>query len=308
MGDINDWVTIDIVDNEANPFKYASIFKINGEVVTNANITTATTIRPHAFRGWSSLESVTIGNSVTTIEYDAFSDCSSLESVTIGNGVTTIGYGAFYDCEALESVTIGNSVTTIGYGAFERCSSLVEVNYMGDINDWVTIGFTSAFANPLYYATIFKINGEVVTSANITTATTISDYAFYNCAELVSVTIGDSVTTIGDRTFYNCTSLESVTIGNSVTTIGEDAFESSKTTRNVTLIIDSEYISNSITEEFIEKFKNYYYNSSSFRTNSVAYIYIKSGLSVTNSTYLLNRYTKEATSDKAGYDMYVRNA
>jgi hypothetical protein len=37
-------------------------------------------------------------------------------------------------------------------------------------------------------------------------------------------------------------------------------------------------------------------------------IYIKTGLETAQSTYLLNNYTKQATTDKTGYDKWVRNA
>lgn len=52
----------------------------------------------------------------------------------------------------------------------------------------------------------------------------ISNQAFYESAELKSVTIPDSVTRIGIEAFYNCDSLTSVDIGNSVTSIEEKAF------------------------------------------------------------------------------------
>ena len=36
--------------------------------------------------------------------------------------------------------------------------------------------------------------------------------------------------------------------------------------------------------------------------------YIKTGLDVTNSTYLLENFTKQESSDRAGYDKYVKNS
>ena len=54
--------------------------------------------------------------------------------------------------------------------------------------------------------------------------TSIGNYAFKDCTNLTSVTIGDSVTTIGSQAFYACRNLTSVTIGNSVTTIDRHAF------------------------------------------------------------------------------------
>ncbi len=54
--------------------------------------------------------------------------------------------------------------------------------------------------------------------------TSIGSWAFWNCTNLTSVTIPDSITSIGNFTFHSCRDLRSVTIGNKVTDIMAGAF------------------------------------------------------------------------------------
>ena len=82
-----------------------------------------------AFRGCSSLTSVTIPSSVTSIGSYAFCGCSSLTSVTIPSSVTRIGYDAFDGCSSLTSVTIPSSVTSIGSYAFGNVDLVVYLRH-----------------------------------------------------------------------------------------------------------------------------------------------------------------------------------
>ena len=54
--------------------------------------------------------------------------------------------------------------------------------------------------------------------------TSICDSAFYECENLTTITIPNSVTSIGGGAFNSCYSLTSITIPNSVTSIGDSAF------------------------------------------------------------------------------------
>jgi hypothetical protein len=57
-----------------------------------------------------------------------------------------------------------------------------------------------------------------------TSKNAISASIFYNCKQLTSVTLPNSVTSIGNQAFYHCSGLTSVTIPDGVTSIGSQAF------------------------------------------------------------------------------------
>ena len=197
------------------------------EVYYNAeNCSTMGSYSYPVFHGCSNLKKLNIGNNVKIIPNYAFYNCSGLTEITIPNSVTAIGDAAFYGCSNLKLVinlsnlTISKGASNNGYVAYYANNvinapngSIVEDFVFSKANNTNTLIAYLGNANELILPNDF--NGENYT---------IGANAFYNCSNLTSVTIPNSVTSIGASAFSGCSGLTEVTIPNSITAIGSDAF------------------------------------------------------------------------------------
>lgn len=159
------------------------------------------------------------GTDITSIASSAFKDCTNLTNVVISDSITSIGTYAFQGCTKLTSITIPSSVTTIGTGAFKGCSSLASME----------IPFAPTYFGSIFGASSYSNNASSVPTSLktvvVTGGTSISRSAFYECKNIKSLTIPNTVTTIGEYAFHDCTGITNFVVPNSVTTIGVGAFK-----------------------------------------------------------------------------------
>ncbi|MBP0982581.1 MAG: leucine-rich repeat protein [Oscillospiraceae bacterium] len=170
-------------------------------------------------KGYTSLERVTLPETLLTIGKDAFAGCIALKAITVPNSVTEIGFNAFGDCTALMSATLSCKATVIPGNLFSGDTKLNTVTlptYTSEIGDL-------AFGNC-----------SSITSITLPdTVKTIGNSAFNNCTSLTSISLSSELKTIGELAFYNCSSLKTLFIPNKTKTINADAFSGCTSLKSV---------------------------------------------------------------------------
>lgn len=155
------------------------------------------------------------GYKVLSIGNYAFYNCTSMESVTVSNSIGYIGLGAFSGCTNLKNIDIrtsGGNTIYIYDGAFYGCTSLDNVVIPGSVR-FISQTTGSTFAGCTNLKSVVIENG----------VTTIVQAIFENCVNLENVTIPNTVTEIYPLAFIGCTKLKSITIPRSVKTIVKSA-------------------------------------------------------------------------------------
>jgi len=180
--------------------------------------TSLTKISKNAFQACTSLESITLPNSVISIEENAFQFCQNLSNIKLSDNLQSIGkYGIFgtklsnlilpsslvsigdhgIAGNNLRTITIPESVKTIGYGILRSCNNLESIHSQYSSSD----------------NRCLIIDGVLI------------GFAPYG---IETYTFPPNINTIGKSSISGCKGPESLVISEGVTDIGSSAFEYSE--------------------------------------------------------------------------------
>ena len=220
------------VEHEGNVYTVTRIdstaFKGNTSIVTLTTPSTIKHIGTHAFREMTKLEEITLN---TSAEFTKFEDaevysCKALKKADLSGmvGLVDMGGGSTYDhtftsCSSLTEVILPESLLIIGTNAFNGCASLAHIDLPKNLTTIRSNAFTSCA-----FTTI-----EIPK-----TVTYIGDYAFQGCKNLESLDIPVGVTYFGCNNFQY-TKVTKVVLPSTVTGAGKDVFHGLSTLK--TLVI-----------------------------------------------------------------------
>lgn len=180
----------------------ASVTEIEEEAFVNAvaleHITFLSASRSPALKASRSLAAS--ADALSIIPNRAFVGCSSLESVTLPNTIEQIGAGAFSDCSALTSMEIPDSVTAIGADAFAGCTSLTAIS-VGPGNPSYSSQDGVLYNKDGTTLLQYPAKRAKTTFSVPATVTAIQAGAFADVASLTQLTIPESVTYIDALAF-----------------------------------------------------------------------------------------------------------
>ena len=161
-----------------------------------------------AYKNCTSLTTISIPASVETIGAYSFADCTNLSEINMQSGVTRINGNAFNDCTSLKKVNFPATVEYIASDAFINCGGLEELTVeTGNIN---YSGVNNCIIDKRSGALILGCKNSVIPSDG--SVTSIGEYAFRGCTQLISIHIPASVTTIAGGAFTGMTSLGEITV------------------------------------------------------------------------------------------------
>lgn len=204
-----------------------------------------TSIGENAFTGCSNLTSVIIGSGVTSIGKDAFSKTNLKKTIWLTNtppsgyknASGTINYvsndqftslsntvkyqflSSYFDVDGIRYVPVSPSERT--------CDAIDCVYDESAANTKIssTVSYKGVTMNVKNIQPYLVYNNMYIKTLTANNDGELPNYAFTNCSNMQSVTLGQKVSAIGSYAFQGCSSLEAVAIPDIVTVLNDYTFE-----------------------------------------------------------------------------------
>lgn len=181
-------------------------------------------LAPFALYDCNDLLAIKLPQSIKLLRSYSVFQCERLEYINVSH-LQGLEAGALGNCKALTSLRFGEGLTFIGLGALEGCAELrsLTLPFVGGSateNTYLAYIFGAQvpdFAAGYYPQKMIEVN-------LLSTCKSLGNYAFYECARLVYLTLSEGITSIGVRAFDGCERLRELHIPSSVRSIGENAF------------------------------------------------------------------------------------
>ncbi|MBE6737270.1 MAG: hypothetical protein E7566_01255 [Ruminococcaceae bacterium] len=242
--------------------------------VKSVNLNNVSVIGNEAFKGCTSLDSVSGYDNVTAcgayaffatpflINYDktdlvmgtVLVNSKAKGSYTIPSNVEAVAPYALSGNTAVTSVTIPDGVTSIGEGAFYNCSGLKSVSVSSQVSYIGPFAFegtsylksnTNEFL-VLGNGILVKYSGASATPKVPDTVKQIAAGAFYNNTKLTSVTLPANLSGIGMRAFAGCTALKDITLPNNLLLLDKEAFSGCTALESVKIPVATKILGESV--------------------------------------------------------------
>ena len=208
--------------------KHSPWYSRGSEIISVSIDSGVTTIGTYAFDSLSNLAVINLPASLSTIGNSAFRNCTSLsmvvyggtseqkDAISIGSNNTSVSGAEWICSDQDDSTGIGAFSGTCGSKLIWALSSdgTLVISGTGAMSNYTSTGGTPWEARKNSIRTVIVNSG----------VTSIGDYAFYDCINLVNVTLPDGLKTIGSYTFYDCDGLVSITLPSTVTSLGNSSF------------------------------------------------------------------------------------
>ena len=162
------------------------------------------------FQNCVSLERIDLSATLEGIGTSAFEGCTALTSIILPKNITSLGSNIFKGCTSLRVASLQYKMSTIPMGMFDGCTALETVNSKQEITAVLSFGFR---------------NCRSLKNVELGALTTVESGAFRGCSGIEEIDLSVcSLKKLEDSMFYDCTDLKTIKIPNTVKSIHYNAF------------------------------------------------------------------------------------